>query len=90
MLGQGRDLADPGTVAKFAEANGLSAALSRDARTRFEAGYHAGAAEALAKGVFGAPSFVLNEEVFWGQDRLELLDDALDSGRRPMPPGYGF
>lgn len=35
-------------------------------------------AEALAQGVFGAPSYVLESgEFFWGQDRLEFLDRAL-------------
>jgi len=34
--------------------------------------------EALAAGVFGAPSYVLpSGEIFWGQDRLELLERAL-------------
>ena len=32
---------------------------------------------AVARGVFGAPSFVYNDEIFWGQDRLEFLDRAL-------------
>ena len=31
---------------------------------------------------FGAPCYVLDGEVFWGQDRIELLDDALTSGRK--------
>ncbi|MEP9352385.1 2-hydroxychromene-2-carboxylate isomerase [Xanthobacter sp. KR7-65] len=38
-------------------------------------------AKALAAGVFGAPSYVLEGEVFWGQDRIDLLEDALASGR---------
>jgi 2-hydroxychromene-2-carboxylate isomerase len=34
--------------------------------------------EALTAGVFGAPSFVLpSGEIFWGQDRLEMLERAL-------------
>jgi 2-hydroxychromene-2-carboxylate isomerase len=33
--------------------------------------------EAEHLGVFGAPTFVLNGERFWGQDRLEFLDRAL-------------
>ena len=33
--------------------------------------------------VFGSPGYVLDGEVFWGQDRLELLEDALKSGRAP-------
>jgi 2-hydroxychromene-2-carboxylate isomerase len=40
--------------------------------------------EALKIGVFGSPSYVLNGEIFWGQDRLDLLDDALASGRAPF------
>ena len=35
-------------------------------------------AEAIARGVFGAPSYVLESgEIFWGQDRLDFLDRAL-------------
>jgi 2-hydroxychromene-2-carboxylate isomerase len=30
--------------------------------------------QAVSKGVFGVPSYVVGEEVFWGQDRLEFLD----------------
>ena len=33
--------------------------------------------EALRRFVFGAPSYVVGEEVFWGQDRLPLLDAHL-------------
>ena len=33
--------------------------------------------------VFGSPVYVLDGEVFWGQDRIELLADALKSGRAP-------
>jgi 2-hydroxychromene-2-carboxylate isomerase len=35
---------------------------------------------ALADGVFGAPSYVYNREVFWGQDRLDLLAWRLGQG----------
>ena len=37
--------------------------------------------DALARGVFGAPSYVLpGGEFFWGQDRLEFLERALGKG----------
>ena len=29
--------------------------------------------EAYEKGVFGAPSFVSNNKIFWGQDRIEFV-----------------
>ena len=28
--------------------------------------------EAFEKGIFGAPTFVVNNKIFWGQDRLEF------------------
>ncbi|WP_366519061.1 DsbA family protein [Natronocella acetinitrilica] len=31
--------------------------------------------EALARGIFGAPTFFVGDEMFWGNDRL---DDAMD------------
>ena len=43
--------------------------------------YQANIRQALAAGVFGSPSYVWQSEIFWGQDRLELLEDALVSGR---------
>ena len=46
--------------------------------------YAANNKAALEAGVFGSPSYVLSGEVFWGQDRIELLDDALTSGRKPF------
>jgi 2-hydroxychromene-2-carboxylate isomerase len=40
-------------------------------------------AEAMARGIFGAPSFVVDDELFWGNDRLE---DALAWARRGLAP----
>ena len=33
--------------------------------------------EAIKKNVFGAPTYIYNNELFWGQDRLEFLERAL-------------
>lgn len=35
---------------------------------------------ALARGVFGAPSYAVGEELFWGQDRLDFLERRLMRG----------
>lgn len=40
--------------------------------------YQANSDEAVRLGVFGAPTFVLEGERFWGQDRLHFVDRALD------------
>jgi carboxymethylenebutenolidase len=35
---------------------------------------------ALARGVFGAPSYVIGDDIFWGQDRLEFVQRRLARG----------
>lgn len=32
---------------------------------------------ALDRGVFGAPTFIVNDEIYWGKDRMEFIDDEL-------------
>jgi len=39
--------------------------------------YEANTADAIEQGAIGAPAYYYNGEQFWGQDRLELLKDAL-------------
>ena len=68
--GLGRALAQVGQ----SEARVLEIARSPDIAARLEAETDT----AMALGVFGAPSFVVGDEVFWGDDRLE---DALDWAR---------
>ena len=77
-----RNIADRETLAAIAAAEGhdaealLAAAEGPDAR-RARAD---DTEEALARGVFGAPSYVYAGEIFWGQDRLDFLDRALAAG----------
>lgn len=74
-------LADPASVASAAQRAGLDAAELRaggPSDTELDALHEQFTKEALTAGVFGAPSFVLpSGEIFWGQDRLELLERAL-------------
>jgi len=39
--------------------------------------YERNTQEALASHVFGAPSYVVDGEIFWGQDRLDFLQRRL-------------
>jgi 2-hydroxychromene-2-carboxylate isomerase len=39
--------------------------------------YAANTADALKRGVFGAPTFVWNGNIYWGQDRIHFLDRDL-------------
>jgi 2-hydroxychromene-2-carboxylate isomerase len=74
-------LADPATVSSAAQRAGLDVAELRaggPSDAELDALHDRFTQEALTAGVFGAPSFVLpSGEIFWGQDRLEMLERAL-------------
>ena len=78
-----RNLADPATVAEIADDAGLAGKtlVERTGSDDIGAAYERNRQDAIAADVFGSPVYVLGGEVFWGQDRLELLSDALKSGR---------
>lgn len=80
-----RNLADPDTIAEIARSVGLpgSELVTRSASDAISTAYEKNRQDAVAADVFGSPVYVLDGEVFWGQDRLELLADALKSGRPP-------
>jgi 2-hydroxychromene-2-carboxylate isomerase len=75
------DLGEEAVVAEAARRAGLDAAAIRKAGPpdeELDRIHNQNTAEALERGVFGAPSYVLpSGEFFWGQDRLEFLDRAL-------------
>jgi 2-hydroxychromene-2-carboxylate isomerase len=74
-------LADAAVMSAAAQRAGLDAAALRangPSDPELDALYEQYTQDALKAGVFGAPSYVLpSGEIFWGQDRLELLDRAL-------------
>jgi 2-hydroxychromene-2-carboxylate isomerase len=72
---QDRDVADAATMAAIAGECGLPAALAARAQApEIAEKYAALTREAIARGVFGAPTYVVEDELFWGQDRLDFLD----------------
>ena len=79
MWVQGHSLEDPATVAGVAERHGLdpekviAGCQDPDVKARLRTNTE----EAAARGVFGAPSFVVGDSVFWGQDRLDFVKKAL-------------
>lgn len=83
-----RDLASRETVADLLDAAGFDAEATLGAADgdAVRETYRTNHVSAVAAGVFGAPSYVLDGEVFWGQDRLDLLDATLASGRTPYRP----
>ena len=55
----------------------VSIAAKHGVPTPDKAKYEAYTQEAVARSVFGAPTYVYKDEMFWGQDRLEFLERAL-------------
>ena len=45
---------------------------------------HNNSQDAIGLDVIGAPSYVYQDEVFWGQDRIDYLDTMISSGRSPF------
>jgi len=74
-------LADPAAISLAAQRAGLDAAELRaggPSDAELDGLHEKFTQEALSAGVFGAPSYVLpSGEIFWGQDRLEMLERAL-------------
>jgi 2-hydroxychromene-2-carboxylate isomerase len=79
------NLADAATLVRLADTSGLpgQALVERSATEEISQKYEQNRQDALSVDVFGSPAYVLDGEVFWGQDRIELLADALKSGRKP-------
>ncbi|GAB4066213.1 2-hydroxychromene-2-carboxylate isomerase [Ancylobacter sonchi] len=81
------NMADPAQLAAVLAELGLPAALLDAAATEATGAlYEANRARAVEADVFGSPAYVLDGEVFWGQDRIDLLDAALSSERAPFAP----
>ena len=75
----GRNMNDPATVAAVLQKAGFDAekmlALASDAAVKDD--LKAATQEAVQRGVFGAPTFFVGQEMFWGQDRLDFVKEAL-------------
>lgn len=80
MWAEGRNLGDPQVVAQVLgeagfEAGGFDALVSDP---EVKAALKDATEEAVARGVFGAPSCFVGDEMFFGQDRLEFVVEALE------------
>jgi 2-hydroxychromene-2-carboxylate isomerase len=77
---QERDIADAPTLAALLAETGLAASrLEQSADPAVQAQYDRNTQDAIDRGLFGSPSYVVDGELFWGQDRLEFLQRKLQS-----------
>jgi 2-hydroxychromene-2-carboxylate isomerase len=79
---QGRNIADPDTLGQVLGEAGADtrAVLEATGRTEVKDALKAAVEESIARGVFGAPYFIVDGEPFWGADRLPQMEQWLASG----------
>jgi carboxymethylenebutenolidase len=73
-----RNIADEATLAGLLAEQNLPAARLDDAHTQaVHERYERDTERAIEAGIFGAPSYVIDGEIFWGQDRLDFVERRL-------------
>ncbi len=73
-----RNIADESTLVKLLVERELSPERIEQAHSQaVQERYEANTQAAIEAGVFGAPSYVIEGEIFWGQDRLDFVDRHL-------------
>jgi 2-hydroxychromene-2-carboxylate isomerase len=77
----GRDMNDPAVVAEVLRAAGFDPerVLALTADPEVKERLKTVTQEAVARGVFGAPTCFVGAEMYWGQDRLDFVKEALEA-----------
>ncbi|MBV8876889.1 MAG: 2-hydroxychromene-2-carboxylate isomerase [Gammaproteobacteria bacterium] len=81
VFGEGRDATDPAVIAELAEQLGVRDPEHALADPAVKQRLRDNTLWASARGVFGVPTLVIGEELFWGQDAFDM---ALDYLARPQ------
>jgi 2-hydroxychromene-2-carboxylate isomerase len=75
---QERNIADAKVLTELLKECALDAQrLEQSYRQEVQERYEAYTQQAIDAGVFGAPSYVIDGEIFWGQDRLDFVERRL-------------
>jgi 2-hydroxychromene-2-carboxylate isomerase/predicted thioesterase len=76
---ESRDISDLSTLGEIGASVGLDARELATAgmSSQYKELVEQNTNDAIGRGVFGAPSFLANDRLFWGNDRLEMLDHFL-------------
>jgi 2-hydroxychromene-2-carboxylate isomerase len=79
MWETGQKMDDPHIVARFLSDNGFDgpAMVARASEQTSKDALVANTADAVARGVFGIPSFFVGDQMFFGKDRLDQVEAAL-------------
>jgi 2-hydroxychromene-2-carboxylate isomerase len=82
VWGQGRDVSDPAVLADLARELGVTNMEAALSDPNVKQTLRRNTEWAIEQGVFGVPTFVVGQELFWGQDSFEMVLDYL---RDPAP-----
>ena len=74
---EGKDLQDPARIEELAHRLHIDDMQAVLVDTRVKSRLKTNTEEAIAKGVFGVPTFLMAEALFWGQDSQEMMLDYL-------------
>jgi len=77
VFGQGRDVTDPAVLAELGQVLGIpdvNAALNDPA---VKQALRASTEWSIQRGVFGVPTYIAGDELFWGHDAFDMLVDYL-------------
>lgn len=77
LYGEGRELVSGDAIAELGRKIGLDDAAASLTDRRVKDALRANTEEAIAKGVFGVPTFMVADELFWGDDATAMLRDFL-------------
>ena len=76
-----RNIADPSALQAMLEESGLPARRLEDSQSQaVHERYERDSQRAIDVGVFGAPTYVIDGEMFWGPDRLDFVERRLARG----------
>jgi 2-hydroxychromene-2-carboxylate isomerase len=81
VFGEGRDVNDPAVIADLAAQLGVADPSAAIADTTIKQRLRENTSWACSRGVFGVPTLVIGEELFWGHDAMDM---ALDYLREPQ------
>ena len=76
---EGQDIGQTDVLENIAESCGMEKTVVGEAlaNSQYEEELQANWAQAQALGVIGVPSFVIGEEIFWGNDRFDFVLEHL-------------
>jgi 2-hydroxychromene-2-carboxylate isomerase len=83
VFGAGRDVSDPSVVAQLAQELGVANPEQALADPAVKARLRQNTQWASERGVFGVPTLVIGEELFWGHDAIDMALDYLKN-----PPDF--